>query len=120
MCYWLRESKSSNAEVDYVISRGDWILPIEVKAGKSGSLKSLQQFVLQKKTDLAIRFDVNMPSIQHVRHTTRLKTENKPAAFTLYGSVYFSFRAFFGAPVNLSSISARCTNTASMVSRSET
>ncbi len=83
LCYWLRESKSANAEVDYVISRGNWILPIEVKAGKSGSLKSLQQFALQKKMDLAIRFDLNMPSIQHVTHTTRLKTENKPAAFTL-------------------------------------
>lgn len=82
LCYWLRESKSANAEVDYVISRGNWILPIEVKAGKSGSLKSLQQFVLQKNTEFAIRFDLNEPSIQNVSHTTRLKTENKSADYT--------------------------------------
>ena len=47
--YWLREGRSNNAEVDYVVSRGMRILPVEVKAGASGSLKSLQQFVLEKK-----------------------------------------------------------------------
>ena len=45
LCYWLREGKSSNAEVDYVISQENLIVPIEVKAGKSGALKLLQQFV---------------------------------------------------------------------------
>jgi predicted AAA+ superfamily ATPase len=48
--YWIREQKTGNAEVDYVISRGDLILPVEVKAGKSGSLKSLLQFALEKHT----------------------------------------------------------------------
>lgn len=37
--YWIREGKSSNAEVDFVFYREDWIIPVEVKAGKSGSLK---------------------------------------------------------------------------------
>ncbi len=66
--YWVREQKTSNAEVDYVISRGDVILPIEVKAGKSGSLKSLFQFACEKKTRLAIRFDLNPPSFQTATH----------------------------------------------------
>lgn len=39
--YWAREAKSSNAETDYLIEKQDQILPIEVKSGKSGSLKSL-------------------------------------------------------------------------------
>jgi uncharacterized protein len=68
LCYWLRERKVSNAEVDYVISRGDMIVPIEVKAGKSGTLRSLHQFVLHKKTTLAVRFDLNPMSIQRVEH----------------------------------------------------
>lgn len=77
LCYWLREGKSANAEVDYVISQGNLILPIEVKAGKSGSLKSLQQFILQKNAGLAVRFDLNKPGIQNVRHlaTTREGTQ---------------------------------------------
>jgi predicted AAA+ superfamily ATPase len=60
--YWLREGRANNAEVDYVISRGTQILPVEVKAGASGSLKSLQQFVLEKGSEQALRFDLNPPS----------------------------------------------------------
>ncbi|MCP4122338.1 MAG: ATP-binding protein, partial [Bacteroidetes bacterium] len=70
--YWIREQKTSNAEVDYVISRGDVILPIEVKAGRSGSLKSLFQFTHEKNTKLAIRFDLNPPSFQTATHKTRI------------------------------------------------
>jgi predicted AAA+ superfamily ATPase len=39
--YWAREAKSSNAEVDYLIARDGNILPLEVKSGASGKLKSL-------------------------------------------------------------------------------
>ncbi|MFO7535654.1 MAG: AAA family ATPase [Kiritimatiellia bacterium] len=60
--YWLREGRANNAEVDYVIAKGSRILPVEVKAGAGGSLKSLQQFVLEKKSMQAIRFDLNRPS----------------------------------------------------------
>ena len=55
LTYWLRESRSANAEVDYVIARGNMIIPIEVKAGKSGSLKSLLQFVLNKHQSIPCR-----------------------------------------------------------------
>ncbi len=67
--YWLREGKSSNAEVDYVVSRGIQIVPVEVKAGKAGSLKSLHQFVTEKQCPLAVRFDLNLPSLQAVEAT---------------------------------------------------
>lgn len=43
--YWTREAKSSTAEVDYLIYSKDRILPIEVKSGKGGSLKSMHQFL---------------------------------------------------------------------------
>ena len=59
LIYWLREAKSANAEVDYVTTSGSQVIPIEVKAGKSGTLKSLQQFALNKQADLGIRFDLN-------------------------------------------------------------
>ncbi|MBI2335274.1 MAG: ATP-binding protein [Deltaproteobacteria bacterium] len=66
--YWLRESKLGNAELDFVISLASKILPIEVKAGKSGSLKSIQQFVRQKQVKNTLRFDLNLPTIQPVSH----------------------------------------------------
>jgi predicted AAA+ superfamily ATPase len=64
--YWLREGRTGNAEVDFLAADDRGILPIEVKAGQSGSLKSLHQFVLWKKTDRAVRYDLNKPSRQTV------------------------------------------------------
>ena len=64
LTYWLREGRSNNAEVDYVAEFAGRILPIEVKAGGSGALKSLHQFVAEKGTPLAVRFDANPPSLQ--------------------------------------------------------
>ncbi|MCI0516119.1 AAA family ATPase [candidate division KSB1 bacterium] len=81
--YWVREQKTGNAEVDYVISRGNLILPIEVKAGKSGTLKSLFQFVLDKKTQIALRFDLNLPSIQTVTHKIQHNQAVATVSFTL-------------------------------------
>lgn len=39
--YWRRNAKSSTAEVDYLVVRHDRIVPIEVKSGSSGALRSL-------------------------------------------------------------------------------
>lgn len=39
--YWSREARGSSAETDYLIEKEGEIIPIEVKSGKSGSLKSL-------------------------------------------------------------------------------
>jgi uncharacterized protein len=39
--YWSRDAKSSNAEVDFLTTNQNQIMPIEVKSGRGGSLKSL-------------------------------------------------------------------------------
>ncbi len=43
--YWHREAPSSNAEVDFLFLINGKVVPIEVKSGKSGSLKSLHLFL---------------------------------------------------------------------------
>lgn len=53
--YWHRESKNSNAEVDYVVQCRNKILPIEVKSGKSGSMTSLRMMMADKHLSLAVR-----------------------------------------------------------------
>lgn len=53
--YWHREKRSSSAEVDYVIQGGGRILPVEVKAGKKGSMKSLYIFLDERNLDRGIR-----------------------------------------------------------------
>ena len=84
--YWLREGKANNAEVDYLIALGGHIYPVEVKAGKSGSLKSLHQFLHQKGGQFAIRFDLNPPSRQSMQTSIRVsgtQNETKPVAYSL-------------------------------------
>lgn len=71
LTYWLREGRSSNAEVDFVVAIEGRIVPIEVKAGARGSLRSLHQFVAEKHVPLAVRFDSNPPSRQTVAATVQ-------------------------------------------------
>ena len=66
---WAREKPTSSSEVDYVISRGARIVPVEVKAGKSGRLRSLWQFVVEKRTPLALRFNADIPSLMDTSNT---------------------------------------------------
>lgn len=39
--YWSRDAKNSNAEVDYLLEKSGKIIPVEVKSGVSGRLRSL-------------------------------------------------------------------------------
>lgn len=53
--YWLRLDKGAQAEVDYVISKNDAIIPIEVKSGTKGSMQSLYSFMELKNPKFGIR-----------------------------------------------------------------
>jgi uncharacterized protein len=66
--YWLREKRKSNAEVDFLIQFGRFPIPVEVKAGKSGSLKSLHFFCNIYHLNTAVRFDLNTPSVFDCNH----------------------------------------------------
>jgi len=53
--FWDRDKKGSQAEVDYVISMNGNIIPIEVKSGKTGRLKSLKQFMQEKAVPIGVQ-----------------------------------------------------------------
>lgn len=53
--FWVRDKYQSSAEVDFVIPHRGKLLPIEVKSGSTGSLRSLMQFMMISKHDMAIR-----------------------------------------------------------------
>ncbi|MDD4148535.1 MAG: AAA family ATPase [Bacteroidales bacterium] len=53
--FWVREKKQSNAEVDYLIQINDMLIPVEVKAGKTGRLRSLMAYVDAAPHNCAIR-----------------------------------------------------------------
>ena len=53
--YWNRESHNAQAEIDYLIQDNQRLIPIEVKAGGEGKLRSLHQFMYEKPWELALR-----------------------------------------------------------------
>lgn len=54
--FWVREKKESIAEVDYLFQYDGLIIPIEVKSGKEGTLKSLHSYMDLAPHDMAIQF----------------------------------------------------------------
>ena len=54
--FWVRDKKESSAEVDYIFSYKGIIIPLEVKLGPSGKLRSLHQFIDIAPHDWAVRF----------------------------------------------------------------
>lgn len=57
MHFWKRKEKNSSAEVDYLVQRGDKIIPIEVKSGHGSTLRSLHLFLDSHPNSLTgIRF----------------------------------------------------------------
>ncbi len=81
--YWLREGKSSNAELDFVVGLGGNIVPIEVKSGATGSLKSLHQFMGTKQAPLAVRFDSNLPTVQWIDTVINVNKKRKNVKYKL-------------------------------------
>jgi len=78
--YWNREKKNSSAEVDYLLSIDNKVIPVEVKAGASGSLKSLQVFLAEKRAPIALRFNSMTPSLMEL--TVKIKgTPGHPYLF---------------------------------------
>jgi predicted AAA+ superfamily ATPase len=74
--YWLRDGKSQNSEVDFLLQSRARVMPVEVKSGASGSLRSLHQFMLRHPGGRALRFDLNPPSSQQIE-TVVMSPEGK-------------------------------------------
>lgn len=79
--YWLREGKSSNAEVDYVVEEDSSLVAIEVKAGAAGKIRSLHQWHhdIKYKKKKAVRFNLSKGARENVSH----KTENTSIDYVL-------------------------------------
>jgi predicted AAA+ superfamily ATPase len=63
--YWQREKTGSHAEVDYLYVLDQYIIPIEVKAGSYGKLKSLHQFMKEKQSPIGVRISQNPLSFEN-------------------------------------------------------
>jgi predicted AAA+ superfamily ATPase len=60
--YWSREAKNANAEIDFISQLENKIYPVEIKAGKTGTLKSLQVYLAEKNKTTGIRLNIALPT----------------------------------------------------------
>ena len=65
-----RENRGSEAEIDYLIQHEASIIPIEVKSGATGSLKSLHQFMSERNFKTAVRINSDKPAIPNINIKT--------------------------------------------------
>jgi hypothetical protein len=77
--YWQREGGRPGA-IDYLVQLHGRIVPLELKAGAAGAMKSLHQFMHEKRLDLAVRCDANPPATMRVEVKT---TQGQPVAYDL-------------------------------------
>lgn len=83
--YWVREQKNANAEVDYLLQQGTQLLPIEVKSGSTGRLKSLHLFMALKNLSRALRINASPPS----QVSLQTKTHDTPVEYQLYSIPFY-------------------------------
>lgn len=90
--YWVREAKNSNAEIDYLLQKDNEIYPIEVKAGKTGTLKSLQVFLGTKNKQKGIRFNLDLPNYgKNLKAKIRINNESIEINYSLMSlPMYFA------------------------------
>ncbi len=53
--FWVREKPDASAEVDYILPYNGKIIPVEVKSGKVGKLRSLHLFIDKAPHSIAVR-----------------------------------------------------------------
>jgi len=64
--FWVREKNASSAELDYIYVYDGKLIPLEVKSGPTGKLRSLHQFMDMAPHNMAVRFYAGDLSISTV------------------------------------------------------
>lgn len=89
--YWQRTG-GRQGEIDYLIQSGNRIVPVEIKSGTGGKMKSLHQFMFDKKLTNAVRFDGNIGSHMPMDVKT---TRSDPVQYKLLSiPLYLAERVF--------------------------
>lgn len=84
--FWVRQKKQSDAELDFIYPYRGKLVPIEVKSGATGTLKSLQVFMDQSPLKIAIRYYAGS------RRIDKMKTPNGKSFYLLSLPYFLSAR----------------------------
>lgn len=77
--YWRKDSRASHAELDYLLQIKETIVPVEVKAGSSKRIKSMQFFLeSHPHSSYGLRFSADNYSIYQKIHSYPLYSVAKP------------------------------------------
>jgi uncharacterized protein len=68
--FWVSESARANAETDFLLPGPGFPVPVEVKSGASGALKSLHQFLARARRGLGVRLHAG--AFADERHEVRM------------------------------------------------
>ena len=85
--FWIPKKPNSQAEVDYVLPWRDMLVPIEVKSGASGSLRSLHRFVDEAPHALAVRVYAGKYSVEETKTIGGKKFSLVNIPFYLIGQI---------------------------------
>jgi hypothetical protein len=77
--YWQRTG-GRLGEIDYILQHGGTIVPLEVKSGAAGRMKSLHQFMAEKKLTFAVRLNASPTSVEELDIKTNL---GQPVSYRL-------------------------------------
>ena len=64
LLFWVRDKTGSSAELDFLFKTEDSMIPIEVKSGGAGKLKSLMQYLENSETSKAVRLSQSPYSVE--------------------------------------------------------
>ena len=89
--YWENTAEGTRSEVDYIIARDLKVLPIECKAGTSGKMKSMYEFMHQKHLAEAIR-----SSLENFSELERIDKKDQDAVRHVQIVPLFAISNLFG------------------------
>ena len=86
--FWVKEKKQSNAEIDYLIQFKNILIPVEVKSGATGRLRSLHQFMDNSSESFAIRLYSGRIKIEQARTIAGKKFQLLNLPYYLAGNLH--------------------------------
>ncbi len=69
--FWVRDKAQTSSEVDLLFHHGDKVIPIEIKSGATGKLRSLHQFIERSNHPYAVRIYAGEFSVEN--HSTPIQ-----------------------------------------------
>jgi len=94
--YWTRDELNTQSEIDFIYKYHDLVLPIEVKSGATGRLRSLHRFVDKAPHPYAIRIYSGMFNVEHSRSVSGREFTLVSLPFYLIGSIDSILRKIIG------------------------